>query len=88
MCYINTIKNAVGVMSQYMQNPKMLHLDVARQILIYVKGYHDTGRSSTRYVFKLCSKTIYWYSKRQPIVSLSIREAEYRAVAGAAQEST
>ena len=39
-------------------------------------------------MFKLSSRTIFWCRKRQPTVSLSIREAEYRAVTGVAQKST
>ncbi|KAE8699425.1 hypothetical protein F3Y22_tig00110578pilonHSYRG00054 [Hibiscus syriacus] len=51
-------------------------------------GDHDTRRSTIGYVFKLGSGTISWCSKRQPTVSLSTTEAEYRATAMAAQEST
>ncbi|XP_019077634.1 uncharacterized mitochondrial protein AtMg00810-like [Vitis vinifera] len=37
------ISYAVGVMSQYMQNPKKPHLEAVRRILRYVKGTIDYG---------------------------------------------
>ncbi|XP_019054137.1 PREDICTED: uncharacterized protein LOC109115027 [Nelumbo nucifera] len=51
-------------------------------------GDHETRRSTTGYVFMLGSGAISWWSKRQPIVSLSTTEEEYRAIAMADQEST
>ncbi|KAM1254549.1 hypothetical protein ACFX2G_029491 [Malus domestica] len=50
-------------------------------------GDHNTRRSTIGYVFKLGSRTIFWCSKRQPTVSLSTTEAEYRAAVMAAQEN-
>ena len=84
----NGFENEVGVISQYMRSLKKLPLDAARWTLRYVKQYHDTRRSSIGYVFKLSSKTIFWCRKRQPTVSLSIRETEYKVATRAAQEST
>ncbi|GMI77806.1 hypothetical protein HRI_001449800 [Hibiscus trionum] len=51
-------------------------------------GDHSTRRSTTGYIFSLGSGAISWCSKRQPTVSLSSTEAEYRSAASAAQEST
>ncbi|XP_057488562.1 secreted RxLR effector protein 161-like [Actinidia eriantha] len=51
-------------------------------------GDHDTRQSTMGYVFNLGSGAISWCSKRQPTISLSTTEAEYRALAMAAQEST
>ncbi|KAK2993178.1 hypothetical protein RJ640_030802 [Escallonia rubra] len=51
-------------------------------------GDKSTRRSTTGYCFNLGSGAISWCSKRQPTVSLSTTEAEYRAAAMAAQEST
>ncbi|GKU88341.1 hypothetical protein SLEP1_g2621 [Rubroshorea leprosula] len=44
-------------------------------------GCHDTKRSTTGYVFNLGSRVISWCSKRQPTISLSTTEVEYRAAA-------
>ncbi|KAL0418757.1 UNVERIFIED_CONTAM: Secreted RxLR effector protein [Sesamum radiatum] len=51
-------------------------------------GDHDTRCSTVGYVFMLGSGAVSWCSKRQPTVSLSTNEVEYRAAAMVAQEIT
>nr|XP_048330750.1 uncharacterized mitochondrial protein AtMg00810-like [Ziziphus jujuba var. spinosa] len=53
---------------------------------VYYVGDHDTRRSTTGYIFSIGSGAVSWCSKRQPTVSLSTTEAEYRAAAMAGQE--
>lgn len=47
-------------------------------------GDLDSRMSTTGYVFMLGSSVVSWCSKRQPTVSLSTTEAEYKVVAMAA----
>ena len=49
-------------------------------------GEHDIHRSTIGYMFTLESGTVSWCSKRQPTVSLSSIEVEYRVAVIAAQE--
>ncbi|XP_035837289.1 secreted RxLR effector protein 161-like [Helianthus annuus] len=51
-------------------------------------GDLNEKRSTTGYVFMYGSSPVSWCSKRQPTVSLSTTEAEYRAAAMAVQECT
>jgi len=51
-------------------------------------GDCGTQRSTIGYFFNLGSEPISWCSKRQPTMTLSSTEAEYRSAAMAAQEST
>eukprot|EP00257_Ricinus_communis_P015169 XP_015573028.1 uncharacterized protein LOC107261036 [Ricinus communis] len=69
------ISFAIGLISCYMQNPKNPHLEAARRILRYVKNILGYG-----IMYKKGGDC----NKRQPTVSLSTTEAEYRTAAMAA----
>ncbi|KAK2435997.1 hypothetical protein QL285_021017 [Trifolium repens] len=98
----------VGLLSRYMEEPHVNHLQRAKRILRYIKGtptegifyannsdvklvgYTDsdwagdleTRKSTSGYVFHLGTGEILWSSKKQPVVVLSIAEAEYIAAVG------
>ncbi|GKD08131.1 hypothetical protein Tco_1187816 [Tanacetum coccineum] len=62
---------------------------------LIVKGYVDSDyagdlvgcKSTTRYVFTLCGRTVSWVSKLQSVVAMSTTEAEYVVVAQASKEA-
>eukprot|EP00253_Pinus_taeda_P030569 PITA_30569 len=71
----------VSIISRFMERPKEAHWQAAKRILRYVK---DDRKSTSGYVFHMGSGAISWASKKQPIVALSIAEAEYVAATTAA----
>eukprot|EP00253_Pinus_taeda_P019404 PITA_19404 len=70
------IMHAVSLISRFMERPKETHCDWA--------GSVDDRKSTSRYVFHMGSGAISWAFKKQPVVSLSIAEAEYVAATAAA----
>jgi len=50
-------------------------------------GDLDTGRSTSGYVFKMCSAAVSWSSKLQATPALSSTEGEYMAVKRVSQEA-
>lgn len=46
-------------------------------LTVTMLGDCDDMKSNTGYVFLLASRAVSWFSKKQPIVILSITEAEF-----------
>lgn len=106
------ISHAVHILSQFMNQPKLIHFETAMCVLHYLKstpgqgiffpsdnakilkGYCDVDwadsricrKSTTGYIIFLGSSPISWRSKKQSMVSRSIAEAEYRAMATTTSE--
>ena len=102
----------VHILSQFMQNPRVEHMNAAYRVLCYIKGTPDCGillqanpvfRLSaycdfdwgtcpltrwplTGYLITLGWSPISWKTKKQPTVSRSFAEAEYRSMAAATSE--
>ncbi|GKU93723.1 hypothetical protein SLEP1_g7291 [Rubroshorea leprosula] len=82
----------IGILSQFMQEPKQEHFDAAMRVLRYVKSSPDwagcpaTRRSTTGFFICLGNSLVSWKSKKQVTVSRSSAEAEYRAMAATASE--
>nr|KYP67637.1 hypothetical protein KK1_023981 [Cajanus cajan] len=96
-----------------MKEPRSIHMTVAHNLLIYLKGtigqgllfpstsklqltvYFDADwarceesrRSTTGYAVFLGDSLISWKSKKQPTVSKSSTEAEYRSLSAGASET-
>ncbi|KAK9064178.1 hypothetical protein SSX86_015558 [Deinandra increscens subsp. villosa] len=86
--------DAIRRVLRYVKSTPTYGIKFKRETSLELIGYCDadyardisTRRSTTGYVFILGSGAVSWCSKRQPTVSLSTTEAEYRAAAMAAQE--
>eukprot|EP00253_Pinus_taeda_P030395 PITA_30395 len=68
------IMHAVSLISRFMERPKETHWQAAKRIL---------RKNTSGYVFHMGSGAISWASKKQPVVALSIAEAEYVAATAA-----
>jgi len=88
--------DAVKCILRYVKGTINFGIMYKKTIDCQVMGYCDadyagdscTRRSTTVYFFSLGFGAISWCSKRQPTVTLSSTEVEYRSTAMAAQEST
>jgi hypothetical protein len=69
----------------------LLHRSTSSELVVYTDadwaGCPDTRRFTSGYAFFLGGNLVSWSSKRQPVVSRSSAEAEYRAVANDVAEA-
>ena len=70
----------------------LLHRSPSTELVVYTDadwaGCPDTRRSTSGYAVFLGGNLVSWSSKRQPVVSRSSAEAEYRVVANGGAEAS
>uniref|UniRef100_A0A3Q7IW23 Reverse transcriptase Ty1/copia-type domain-containing protein n=1 Tax=Solanum lycopersicum TaxID=4081 RepID=A0A3Q7IW23_SOLLC len=97
---LHDIAYEVNIVPQFMHAPRTTHLHYVKRIFRYLQGtpthglflrwagFPDTRRSMTVYAVFLGSNLISWRAKKQPTISKSSTEAEYRAIAYIVAETT
>ncbi|GJU85521.1 ribonuclease H-like domain-containing protein [Tanacetum coccineum] len=80
------ISYSVQCLSQYMHSPLQSHFKAALRVLRYLKGAPVTRKSVSGFVVMIGDCPVSWKSKKQPSISRSSAEAEYRCLAASTCE--
>ncbi|WVZ58807.1 hypothetical protein U9M48_009036 [Paspalum notatum var. saurae] len=89
--HLTALKRLLRYLSDTVDYGLLLHRSTSTELVVYTDadwaGCPDTRRSTSGYAAFLGSNLVSWSSKRQPVVSRSSAEAEYRAVANGMAEA-
>ncbi|KAF8692258.1 hypothetical protein HU200_039863 [Digitaria exilis] len=90
--HLNAMKRLLRYLRGTADYGLALHRSPVSELIVYTDadwaGCPDTRRSTSGYAVFLGGNLVSWSSKRQPVVSRSSAEAEYRAVANGVAEAS
>ncbi|XP_050217533.1 secreted RxLR effector protein 161-like [Mercurialis annua] len=91
LMYLTATRSDVGfvvsLISRYMEHPTKIHLQAGgnKEHIAYTNndyaGELNDRKNTSGYIFLLSSGAVSWLSNKQPMVSLSTKEAEFIAAA-------
>ncbi|WVZ62858.1 hypothetical protein U9M48_012552, partial [Paspalum notatum var. saurae] len=89
--HLTALKRLLRYLRGIVDHGLLLHRSASSELVVYTDtdwaGCPDTRRSTSGYAVFLGGNLVSWSSKRQPVVSHSSAEAEYRAVANGMAEA-
>jgi Reverse transcriptase (RNA-dependent DNA polymerase) len=89
--HLTAVKRILRYLRGTLDHGLLLRPSTASELVVYTDadwaGCPDTRRSTSGYAVFLGNNLVSWSSKRQPVVSRSSAEAEYRAVANGVAEA-